>query len=70
MGLGAFQLYNVPGGTIVVAFGCPFVDVAVKLVPLQMVSTKTGISALGSIVTVNVNIGPPQEPALPEVGVT
>ena len=51
--LGALQLYNVPSGTIPLV---RFVGLTVKATPLQLTELIAVITAVGLIVTVNVNV--------------
>src|SRR5882757_184698 len=62
--VGADHVYNVPAGMIPSA---PCVGVTVKATPLQVVVVSALIVALGSTVTITVNVVPVQ---FPEVGVT
>jgi hypothetical protein len=61
---GAVQVYVVPTGTMLV--GGLFTGIAVKALPLQIVSARAGITGVGFTVTITVNGAPGQ----PEAGVT
>ncbi len=56
---GALQLYKVPAGTIPLVV---FVGLTVNSTPLQLTAVMSVITAVGLIVTVNVNVVPVQIP--------
>ena len=62
--LGALQLYKVPAGTMPLVI---FVGLTVNATPLQLTELIAVITAVGLIVTVNVNVDPIQ---VPVIGVT